>query len=503
MNYTQKTSSITSKSTSKERNFNYFYQKSSKEEKKRGSASCSRPSALLVNSEIGFEAQKTRLKFKKKHIAQYSLTVGNTEDNYLEKRRQKKLLSQAEFKLKEKNDSKVKKINQSLCSCGRDPHFMNIDKSVEVKEKDNGKKHLKGLKSCGNNAACPVCAAKLSSIRGNQLKELMSVGRENNRSYIQVTTTIPHKPTETLFDTLPQVESMSRYIFGRSEWKEFKDITKCRFVHGGLENMVSFKKGQVDWHPHKNYLLDFDMPINEVMEALGKSTELEVCFYISQLMTNLGQKYLDFKKIDKRLLDVHYEMNKKTNKPVIKGGVVAVSEFKDDYMTKWGLDAEMTAGIYKNGRFDGSIDDEGELKQSFHPHTLLEFIDKDNKDTSDKFKYQCIKAFQEFVLASHRKHWFYFAKGAVLYYNENYGSKIKVKKDEEELSTLEDQGKILNKISFQEWKLFKINPIKHGILITQKTKIDVILYLESEMQKNVKSYEEQLILDKFRIRMIE
>jgi len=459
--------------------------------------------SLLVNREIGFKAQKIRLKFKKKNIAQYALTVGNVEDNYLEKRRQKKLLFNAEFKLKAKNDSILKKINQSLCSCGRDPHFMNVDKSVEVKEDKNGKKHLKGLKSCGNNAACPVCAAKLSTIRSNQLKELMAVGRKNGRSYIQVTMTIPHQPKESLFDTLPQVEEMSRYIFARPEWKQFKELTKCRFVHGGLENMVSFKNGQVDWHPHKNYLLDFDMPINEVMEVLGKSFKIELCFYISQLMTNLGQKYLDFKKIDKQLLDVHYGVNKKTNNPVIKGGVVAIAEFKDDYIAKWGLDAEMTAGIYKNGRFDGSVDDEGQLKKSFHPHTLLEFIDQDNNETDEKFKYQCIMAFQEFVLASYRKHWFYFAKGAVIYYNENYGSEIKVKKDKDELVTLEDQGKRLKKIYFAEWQLFKVDPIKYGILITQKTKMDVMLYLESEMQKNAKSYEEQLILDKFRMRMNE
>jgi len=459
--------------------------------------------ALLVNREIGSEAKKVRLKFKKKQIAQYALTVGNTEDNYLEKRRQKKVLSYAEFKLKEQNDSKIKKINQSLCSCGRDPHFMNIDKSVEIKEKDNGKKHLKGLKSCGNSASCPDCAAKLSAIRGNQLKEFMDVGRKNNRSYIQVTTTIPHKPLEALSDTLPQVQDMSRYIFARDEWKEFRDITNCRFVHGGLENMVSFKNGRVDWHPHKNYLLDFDIPIDKVMKALGKTTELELCFYISQLMTNLGQKYLDLKKIDKKLLNVYYDVNKKTNKTFIKGGVVAVSEFKDDYITKWGLDAEMTAGIYKNGRFDGSVDEDGDLKKSFHPHTLLEFIDQDNKDTSETFKHQCIKAFQEFVSASYRKHWFYFAKGSVSFYNDNYGSKIKVKKDEAELMSLESQGLILKKIKFEEWNIFKVNPIKYGILITQKTKKDVLFYFESEMEKNVKDYKEQLILDKFRMRMKE
>ena len=440
-------------------------------------------SALLVNREIGWQESKLYQKFNRKHIAQYSLTVGNITDNSLEKRRLKKHLSEAEFNLKVKNDKKIKKINQTLCSCGRDIHYKNEEKIVDLKEFEK-RKRFKGLKSCGNNAACPECAAKLSAIRGNQLKELMEVGRDNGRSYIQVVTTIPHQPIEALSPNLNLVIDMSRYIFQDREWRKFKEMTKCRFVHGGLENMVSFKNGQIDWHPHKNYLLDFDISIDEVKEILGIESDLKLSMYISQLLTSIAQKYLNKKGIEKTLLTPRYELNTATNKTQVKAGVVATLDFRDDYIAKWGLDAEMTAGIYKNGRFDGSIDEEGNYKQSFHPFALLDFIDENNKETSENFKYQCNKAFQEFVLASHGKWWFYFAKYSVDYYNENYGSEIKVVKDEEELLLLEDKGDLFYTLSEEEWLFFEANPRKIGFVYTRKTRDEAIHYIYDEIEKN-------------------
>ncbi len=150
----------------------------------------------LGNIEVGSRSPKINKVYKKfisKQISQYSLTVGNITDRPLEKRRLEKTLPKAEFKLKVKNDKLIKKINMMLCSCGRDIHFKNEEKIVDFKEYENIRR-LKGLKSCGNNASCPVCASKLSAIRGNQLKEVMKVGRDNGRSYSLVVVTIPHKP---------------------------------------------------------------------------------------------------------------------------------------------------------------------------------------------------------------------------------------------------------------------------------------------------------------------
>jgi hypothetical protein len=437
----------------------------------------------LGNREIDWQQSKLYQKFNRKHIAQYALTVGNITDNELEKRRQKKHLKIAEFKLKLKNDKSIKKINQSLCSCGRDIHYMNEDKIVDLKEFEHNKR-FQGLKSCGNNAACPECAAKLSAIRGNQLKEMMEAGRLNGRCYIQVVTTIPHKSIEFLDTTLNQVIDMSSYIFQDREYRIFKEKTKCRFVHGGLENMVSFKNGLVDWHPHKNYLLDFDITISEILNILGLNTELELRMYISEMMTRLSQKYLDKEGIKKTLLVPRYELNTKTNKIDVKAGVVATLDFKDDYIAKWGLDAEMTASIYKSGRYDGSIDEDGNYKKSFHPFGLLDLIDENNKETNENFKYQCIKAFQEFVLVSKGKWWFYFARDSVSYYNENYGTELKVKKDEEELLALDDLGDLIFTLSEEEWFYLQINPRKMGFIYTIKTKLEVINYMFEEIEKN-------------------
>ena len=481
MNYTQKKSSCEvnyphtiDKSTNL---YNNDTKKPCKNSDKRLHSSGEKKSdemALLGNREIGKRYENIYKKYTRKHIAQYSLTVGVTENFIKEKkavsstRKNKGLQTDLSFA------KKLKTINKTLCSCGRDVHFMNDKKIVDIKETDTTRR-LKGLKSCGNNSACPVCASKLSAIRGNQLKEMMEAGRENNRSYMMVVSTIPHSPGEALEITLNQVIDMSRYIFNQREYKNFKKVTKCRFVHGGLENMVSFKNGLLDWHPHKNYLLDFDVPIRTVVKSLGLDDELELRMYVSSMMTKLGQKYLDSKGIKKELLKPFYQQEEKSKRFHVKAGVSASLEFDDGYIAKWGLEAEMTSGIYKDGRFNGG---------SMHPFNLLDLIHNENKETSKEFKYQCIKAFQEFVVASKGKWWFYFARGAVAYYNENYNTELKVKKDEEELIALEDDGELIYFLEHQEWLDFKPTPKKIGYALSLPTRQNVLEYIYEHIELN-------------------
>jgi hypothetical protein len=395
------------------------------------------------------------------------------EDIRLGKNEKKTRLSKHEFNTRLSFNKSLKQINKSLCSCGRDIHFMNFKKTVDVKETDTTRR-LKGLKSCGNNSACPVCAAKLSTVRGNQLTELMKGGRENGRSYMMVVTTVPHQPLEKLERTLNIVIYMSRYIFNSREYKEFKKKSFCRFVHGGLENMVSFKNGQVDWHPHKNYLLDFDITIPEVVKNIGLNTELELRMYISKMFTRLGQRYLDSQGYDKTLLSPFFQQSDSNNRTYIKGGVTASLEFDDGYIAKWGLEAEMTSGIYKDGRITGSM----------HPFGLLDLIHEDNIETSKEHKYQAVIAFQEFVVASRGKWWFYFGVGAIEYYNEYYHMKLKVKKDEEELSTLEDDGDLIYFLEHQEWLDFEPTPKKIGIALSMPNRDDVVNFFMQEIETN-------------------
>jgi len=432
-----------------------------------------RSGSLLGNREIDKRYSNIFKKYSRKHTAQYALTVEVTGDFV----KAKKSVSNSKENRGQKNSLSFVKtittINKTLCSCGRDTHFSNTSGVVDIKETGTTRR-LKGLKSCGNNSACPVCAAKLSAIRGNQLKDLMSTGRKNGRSYMLVVSTIPHKAGEALDTTLNQVIDMSNFIFNQREYKSFKKLSKCRFVHGGLENMVSFKNGLIDWHPHKNYLLDFDVPISEVLINLGLNTELDLKLYVSTMMTSLGQKYLDKNNLDKTLLSPYLQQEPKSKRIHVKAGVSASLEFDDGYIAKWGLDAEMTSGIYKDGRFS----------DSFHPFNLLDFINKDNQETTKEQKYQCVKAFQEFVVASKGKWWFYFGRGAIAYYNELYGAELNVKNDEEELLTLEDDGELIYFLSSQEWLDFEPTPRKVGIALSLSTRKDILEYIFEHIEAN-------------------
>lgn len=479
MNYTTKKTSCEVNSTHTIYNnhnlINNFNQSSSKKEEKSSAFSLS-GDALLGNREIGFLENKFSNIYKKylrKQISQYALTVENTKEFISKTNEHRKVNRKIDFNAKLSFSETLKTINKTLCSCGRDVHFMNDKKIVDIKESGSTRR-LKGLKSCGNNSACPVCAAKLSAIRGNQLKELMTAGRKNNRSYMMVVATIPHTPGEQLEITLNQVIDMSRYIHRHKDFVKFKKLTKCRFVHGGLENMVSFKNGLVDWHPHKNYLLDFDISVPEIIGIMGLDTELELRFYVSKLLTELGQKYLDFKKIDKKLLSPFLKQDRKTKRIHVKSGVSASLEFNDEYISKWGLDSELTSGIYKDGK----------NSDSFHPFNLLDFIYNENTKTTKEQKYQCIKAFQQFVVASKGKWWFYFGRGAIAFYNENYNTELKVKKDEDELLALEDDGELIYFLEHQEWLDFKPTPKKIGYALSLPTRQQVLEYIYEHIESN-------------------
>ncbi len=431
-------------------------------------------SSLLGNREIGKRVSQIYKKYYKKQIAQNALTVGNTEDFIKSKKSEYNSKKNRGIKKTLSFAMTLKTINKTLCSCGRDPHYMNESGNVELKKSDTGTYKLKGLKSCGNNSACPVCASKLSFSRGNDLAKLIEDGKKNNRSYAMIVTTIPHKPLEKLEVTLNQVIDMSRYIFNSTQWKKFRKVTQCQFAHGGLENMVSFKNGRIDWHPHKNYLLDFAIPLEDVFASLGLKTDLEFRLYLSKMLTSIGQRFLKNEKINKKLMPVRLFETKETLTQV-KGGVTCSTHFDDKYITKWGLDAEMTGGIYKEGRYEGG---------SFHPFGLLDMIDQENKEIGDKQRYQAIMAFQEFVVASRGKHWFYFGKGAIKYYNENYGSKIRVKSDKEALESLNDEGSLLRIFSGIEWNDFRYTPRKVYNAFTRASDSEVLQYFIDEIERN-------------------
>ena len=259
--------------------------------------------SYLVNREIGSRFQNIWLKYHRKQIAQYTLTVGNMSGIFLKKNEKKTRLSRVEFNTRLSFRKTIKTINKSLCSCCRDPHFQNIGGIVDIKQDiEKNSRRLKGLKSCGSNSACPVCASKLSSVRGNQLNSFLNVGRENNRSYLMIVVTIPHQKNEPLDFLLNNVIEMCRYIFKQRDFIDFKKMSGCRFVHGGLENMISLKNNQINWHPHKNYILDFDFDFETALKNCGFDNYVDLIWYLSDLMTGLGQKYLNKNKIEKKLL---------------------------------------------------------------------------------------------------------------------------------------------------------------------------------------------------------
>ena len=438
-------------------------------------------SKYLYNSNLIGSAKVKTNETVEKFQKEFILNKNKTIEKYQRK-------SIAQFTLAKDNTNKqIEKTNKSLCSCGRDTHFMNEEGVVIVKETAKGKRHGEGLKSCGSAWVCPTCASKLSTVRGSQLKEMLDIGRDNNRTYIMSVLTVPHYVGDNLDYLMEMLNSTYHYVYNSKKWKDFKKDLELNFVHSGLEIMASFKndtKGNIgiDWHPHKNLLLDFAIPMEKIKEKiqfrLGLKNKLEgwqVQHYIADFIYQIANPYI--KKHYNRELKVPFLENKKivfkdggyTNKLIVKGGVSCSVDFKSDYPTKWGLEVELTAGIYKNGQFEGA---------SFHPFVLLDFISKYNDKTDDKFKEKCIKAFKEYTLATKGKSFFRFAKNSKEFYD------LEIENDLEELQKLDSTGKELFSISENDWTLFKPTPMKLAKLFTLENKAYMIDYLTQEIENN-------------------
>jgi len=439
---------------------------------------------FLEYKENGKRIDSKYWKYNQKNIAGFAVVQGNTEEILKLKKQEKNSKKNKGFKKKLSFHKDLKAIGKSLCKCGKNLHFSNTSETVEVLENENGTRRIRGTMSCGNNASCPVCAFRLSVIRGNQLSELFTAGREHNRSHIMAVVTTQHQAGDSLKETLNEVVAMSRYIFNSRRWKKFREETGCRFAHGGLECTLSLINSKINWHPHKNYIFDFDWDLFEVAKRCGVSTQLELRMYISTMMFELGEKYLKKIKSKKKLQKPYTE--EKDGKTNIKGAMSASCDFQDTYITKWGMGAEMTAGVQKKS---------DKFLKGLHPFQLLDMIDRENTEISEPMKRQCIEAFQEFVVAFRGKWWFYFGKGAVAFYNENFDTKIKVKDDVEELNSGEDDGAdVLLTMDDIDWKFFEPNAKKIGIAFSQKTSADVVQFFLDEIEKNKSLILEQRLL---------
>lgn len=388
------------------------------------------------------------------HTPEYEayLKIPSFVKKYIRKSTSLYALASTDFGLKLYEN--LKKSGKQLRGCNTQPILYAGFETVDIKEVrdfDNPARHLSHVKRCGSPWNCPVCSAKLSTIRSIQLDSLITCGKDNSRFYSMVVLTIQHKAGQDLNHLMSILDDLRKYIQSHRSFREFKEKHKLRFLHVGLELTMSIKQVLKDFHPHNNFVFDFDEKPN--------LTELELSQFIYNLISiralkkhgvTLKSPYIEpvkkrivFKDGINHLIDVNQ----------VKGGVTATYDFKKDYPTKFGLAEEVTLSMYKHGDINGS----------FHPFQLLDYLRF--FELSDETKKLLIEMFREYSLAFRRKSLFRFGRESIKYYKEQYNFEIDVKQDNEEIEESQSTGEVLLEIPIYDWLRFKPTDMQVATLL--------------------------------------
>jgi hypothetical protein len=184
----------------------------------------------------------------------------------------------------------------------------------------HSRSHYKGLMTCSSIWNCPLCNAKIMTRRAKEIKKIP----ETKYQMTMVTFTIQHQLSDPLGQLVGDLNDGIKYL-RRS--KKFWDKTKRDYgIIGtitGLEVRYSTRTG---WHPHKHciYLHNNDVTVNP--DALKSRLEKRYC---------------------KRLENLGYRTTKET--------VDVRKAHLDWYISKWGFENELTAGMMKKSKKSISV----------------------------------------------------------------------------------------------------------------------------------------------------
>lgn len=160
-----------------------------------------------------------------------------------------------------------------------------------------------GLSTCGSAAVCPVCAAKISARRAEEVADVLANAHAEGYSAAMVTFTLRHRKGHSLARLLEAVtHAWSRVTSGKI-WAADKKKYDIGFVRA-----LEVTYGANGWHPHIHALIifkgnraDSDRFTNDMWErwesavnAKGFTAEKAVGFDVSYIDSNDSQRVAEY-----------------------------------------------------------------------------------------------------------------------------------------------------------------------------------------------------------------
>ena len=211
-------------------------------------------------------------------------------------------------------------------------HRVTKDENVTVRYNENRQRaHYSNVQRCGSVWTCPVCAAQISEGRRQDLKKAIDEWRKQSGAVYLLTLTNPHHHGDNLLELLAGQKKAITYLWGDRKPKEmFNVLGKVGHI---IASEVTY--GENGFHPHYHVLLFFKGNINH------KALQSFIALQWQNCCKKAGLKI-----------------------PSIEHGCdIQDGTYADRYISKWGLEDEMTKGHTKKGR-EGSATPWDLLRQS-------------------------------------------------------------------------------------------------------------------------------------------
>ena len=306
-----------------------------------------------------------------------------------------------------KNNIDIKKYHRTI-NC---KHALSANTQMVAVDFNSKNAFYTGLQTCGNVWTCPVCAARITEVRRQEIATAIDEAYKLGYQSAMVTFTFPHNNTMNLEDTLDK-QAKALALFRRGNvWACYKK--KIDFF--GLIRALEITHGSNGWHPHTHELWLIDPKTKEkAFKAFILKRWIECLKKVDLLPKSPSKQQLE--AVKKHSVDV--KMNCKASDYIAKA----------DSSANWGIDRELAKAANK-GKGKG-----------LHPFELLAEDTQRNQEL-----------FIEFALAIKGK--------SQLFWSHGLKEKLNIKQlsDEQIAENEEDEGEPIHKkqifFTEKEWKL--------------------------------------------------
>ena len=270
--------------------------------------------------------------------------------------------------------------------------------------------HYSGLQTCSSVWTCPVCAAKIAERRRAEVLGAMSVHQAGGGNVHLLTVTVPHQRGDNLVTLLEQQKEALRRFWNDREVKAvlaemgyLGQIRATEVTHGRKSPRNN------GWHPHYHVLLFTGSGVDLARFDKAQRRDWEVRLYMvwARVCKAAG-----------------------LGLPSIAHGLkLDAGDKASQYMTKWGLEHELTYGHIKKGKTGGET-----------PFDLLRSL---LADPGDK---QAAALFREYAEAFKGKRQLFWSHGLKARFA------VAESTDEELAQRIEEGAELLGQITPQQWR---------------------------------------------------